>query len=206
MSTNNTTNPHVKSSDDKKKPEDDISKSSSNQHVQNDDISEDVVQTTADVPTDNQDIQLLEISSLKKQLEELDIKWRRSVADYHNFKKQQERDKQEWIAFSNSALLKELLPRFDEFDQAISHAPEEIKTTKWYEGLLLIRKNFEKTFEAIGVEEIQAKGEQFTPHRHEAVSQEQSDEHESGTVIAVLQKGYLLKDKVIRPAMVKVAE
>ncbi len=138
-----------------------------------------------------------------KEDEELNTRYLRLAADFQNYKKRVEKEKGDIYAYANEKIVVELLDVIDNFERALEHSTEN---ESFAEGMNLIFKQFKGVLEKNGVEEINALGEQFDPNFHHAVLTENSTEHESGKVTQVLQKGYLLNKKVIRPAMVKVAE
>ncbi len=143
--------------------------------------------------------------SKEKEFEELNSKYMRLQADFMNFKRRQERDRQNIYDFAVQDLLKELLPLLDNFERALDSSKKEEINDGFYEGIQMLYKQFIDTLSKNGLKEIEAKDQKFDPNVHNAVMQEQSDEHEEGTVIEVFQKGYKLKDRVIRPSMVKVS-
>jgi len=103
-------------------------------------------------------------------------------------------------------LLLKLLPAIDDLHKAVENVTPEIKQTPWFDGLLLVNKKMDKSLEESGLDEIPAVGEKFDPQFHEAVMHEEVEGAEPDTNVAVLQKGYVLNGRVIRPAMVKVAK
>ncbi len=138
-----------------------------------------------------------------KEEEELNTRYLRLAADFQNYKRRVEKEKGDIYAYANEKIVIELLDVIDNFERALEHSNEN---ESFSEGMNLIFKQFRGVLEKSGVEEINALGEDFDPNFHHAVLTENSAEHESGKVTQVLQKGYLLNKKVIRPAMVKVAE
>jgi molecular chaperone GrpE len=138
-----------------------------------------------------------------KEDEELNVRYLRLAADFQNYKRRVEKEKNDIYAYANEKIVVELLNVIDNFERALDHSNEG---ESFAEGMSMIFKQLKGVLEKSGVEEIQATGESFDPNFHHAVLTENSEEHEAGTVIQVLQKGYLLNKKVIRPAMVKVAE
>ncbi len=140
-----------------------------------------------------------------KEEEELQMRYLRLAADFQNFRKRVEKEKQDVFQFANEKIMSDLLSVIDNFDRALE-TPENWQDQGMLEGMQLILKQLKEVVEKNGLEEIKALGEPFDPNFHHAVMMEQTDEYESGTVSAVLQKGYLLNTRVIRPAMVKVAE
>ncbi len=140
---------------------------------------------------------------VSKEAEELNTRYLRLAADFQNYKKRVEKEKGDIYAYANEKLVVELLDVIDNFERALGHSGEN---ESFAEGMSMIFKQFKGVLEKSGVEEMNAIGEQFDPNFHHAVLTENSAEYESGKVTQVLQKGYLLNKKVIRPAMVKVAE
>ena len=141
------------------------------------------------------------IAKLEEAIETGKKDYLRLYADFDNFRKRTQenssRERQNGIAFA----LENLLPAMDSIDRALDVVKDEAALS----GIQLIKKQFEKGLETLGVEEIQAIGIEFNPKEHYAVMRE-SDPENSGKVIEVLQKGYRFKDRVLRYAMVKVAE
>lgn len=139
----------------------------------------------------------------EREDEELNARYLRLAADFQNYKKRVEKERSEIYAFANEKIILELLEVADNFERALKHSDS---SDSFAEGMSMIFKQFMGVLEKNGVEEIIAEGETFDPNFHDAVLTESSADFESGKVIQVLQKGYLLNRKVIRPAMVKVAE
>lgn len=138
----------------------------------------------------------------KEEDEDLNNKYLRLMADFQNFKRRTEKEKSDIYAFANEKIVGELLNVIDNFERALEHAEEG---DNFAEGMKMIFKQLQDVLEKSGVVEIKALGEDFDPNFHNAVMMEDSEEFESGKVTAVLQKGYLLNNKVVRPTMVKVA-
>ncbi len=141
---------------------------------------------------------------LTKDEEELNVRYLRLAADFQNYKKRVEKEKSDIYAFANEKIVVELLDVIDNFERALAHSKDN--NEGFAEGMNMIFKQFKGVLDKSGLEEMSAEGEGFDPNFHHAVMTESSNEHESGTVLQVLQKGYLLNQKVIRPAMVKVSE
>lgn len=139
-----------------------------------------------------------------KELEETKTRLLRLQADFVNFKKRTEREKTATINYALEGFVCALLPILDNFKIAMESEPN--KDNGFYDGINLIYKQLMDTLRNNDVVEMEALGEEFDPNFHHAVFMEESDEYEAGKVIEVLQTGYLLKEKVIRPAMVKVAK
>ena len=134
--------------------------------------------------------------------EALNTKYMRLMADFQNFKRRTEKEKSDIYAFANEKIVKELLDVIDNFERALAAGNDG---DKFLEGMEMILKQLLSVLERAGVSEIKCLGEDFDPNFHNAVMTEDSTEYESGKVTEVLQKGYILNSRVVRPAMVKVA-
>jgi molecular chaperone GrpE len=135
-----------------------------------------------------------------QEIEELTGGYKRVAADLQNFKRRAEEDHKNLVTFANSNLILEILPILDNFERAVEHRPENV-SAEWLDGILQIYSQFQKILEKQGVEEIKTEGEKCDPNFHEAMLHcEGSD----GVIVQELEKGYLLKGKVIRPAKVSV--
>ncbi len=133
---------------------------------------------------------------------ELKDRYLRTLADFENFRKRSEREKTEFFKYALASLLKELLPVLDNFDRALDHAEEG---DDFHRGVLLIYKQLFDVLKKHGLRPIDESGVPFDPKIHEAVVREEDPSVPSHTVVAVLQRGYFLHDRLLRPAMVKVA-
>ncbi len=127
--------------------------------------------------------------------------WQRSQADYTNYKRQSEQEKEETRRFANSAFALNLLPILDDLERALASLPPDAEAPGWLEGFKLIGRKLQANLEAQGLSPIKALGEAFDPRLHEAVKQGKGKE---GIVIEDLQKGYKFHDRVIRPSKVVV--
>jgi molecular chaperone GrpE len=135
---------------------------------------------------------------------EVDDRLLRLAADFDNYKKRAARERQEYVAFANERILKELLPILDDLERALS-AAEQHEEAQLEEGVRLVHRSLASLLERQGVKEIATEGK-FDPHVHEALLAQPSEENERGDVLDVIQKGYTLGDRVVRPARVIVAE
>ncbi len=131
--------------------------------------------------------------------------WQRARAEFANYKKRVEAEREEVRRASNEALLLKLLPVVDDFERAFQKIPREAAASPWVNGIQMILRKLQALLESQGVVPIQATGQPFNPQQHEAVLLEETAEHPDGTVIAELQRGYRLGERVLRPAQVKVA-
>jgi len=131
--------------------------------------------------------------------------WQRSAADFSNYKRRTEQEREAIVGLANEVLLAKLLSIVDDFDRAIANKPAELADSGWVGGIAAIDRKLDQLLESEGLTPIEALGRQFDPHEHEAIAQEDRPEVPAGTVIAELQKGYRMRDRVLRPAMVAVA-
>ena len=139
-----------------------------------------------------------------EQVQEADDRLLRLAADFENYKKRAARERAEYVALANERLLKELLPILDDLERALS-AAEEHEEAQLEEGVRLVHRSLASLLERQGVQEIATDGK-FDPHVHEALLAQPSEEAAPGDVLDVIQKGYTLGDRVVRPARVIVAE
>ena len=133
--------------------------------------------------------------------EDNDLRYLRLMADFQNYKKRVEKEKKDLYAYANENIMSDLLTVMDNFERALEHDADE----NFKEGIELIFKQLQDALEKSGLAEIPALGEDFDPNVHNAVMAEETEDYESGKVSGVMQKGYTLNGKVIRPSMVKVA-
>ena len=136
-----------------------------------------------------------------KEAERYLANWQRAQADLANYKKYAEQEKQEILSFGNSLLILSLLPLVDDFERAFASLPAELDGLNWIEGIKIIYNNLKAALEKAGVSVIKAEGEPFDPRFHEAVMHQPGKE---GIILAEIQKGYKLKDRVLRPSRVVV--
>lgn len=129
--------------------------------------------------------------------------WQRAAADFQNYKRRIEEERSEAARFANAALIINLLPLADDMDRALQNVDTHIAGLTWVDGIRIINRKLQMLLEMSGVQEIEADARTFDPSQHEAVSQGPGEENK---VIAVVQKGYKLGDRVIRPAMVVVGD
>jgi molecular chaperone GrpE len=151
-----------------------------------------------------------EIEALQKQLEEAQAKaaenldgWQRAQAEFINYKNRVQRDRELDYASMKGEIIKKVLPILDDMERALANRPDG---SSWASGMELIARKFQNILEAEGLKRIEATGQPFDPNFHEAISSEPNEDVESGNVIEVVQNGYMLGERVIRPAMVRVAQ
>ncbi|MBD1382089.1 nucleotide exchange factor GrpE [Metabacillus arenae] len=144
------------------------------------------------------------IAELESKLEESDNRMVRLQADYENFKRRTRLDQEASQKYRAQSLITELLPALDNFERALQIETDDDKTQSVLQGVEMVYRQLLQAIQNEGVEAIEAVGQQFDPHLHQAVMQVEDENFESNTVIEEFQKGYKLKDRVIRPTMVKV--
>jgi molecular chaperone GrpE len=130
----------------------------------------------------------------------------RAQAELANARKRFEKQRALAYVSANADLVSKLLPVLDDYERALDTVPEAVKDDPWYAGIELVYRKLLGVLENMNVVEIEAVGQAFDPHFHEALAQEPSDEVESGMVTRVMQKGYQIGDRVVRPSLVYVAE
>ncbi|MCQ4086168.1 nucleotide exchange factor GrpE [Saccharibacillus sp. JS10] len=184
------------------------------QHTENEEVEvmeeEQGAQTTeesnVEILTEESADQLqAKIEALTAQLEDYNQRLARAHADFDNFRKRTIREKEELGKYASSKLISELVPVIDNFSRALDTPAEGEGSESFVKGVQMIHRQFESVLQAEGLTAMNTVGEPFNPEFHQAVMQVESDEHEEGIVVEELQKGYMLKDKVLRPAMVKVS-
>ena len=149
---------------------------------------------------------LEELKICKEDSEKYHDRLLRLRAEFENFRKRMEKEKTEFLRYANEQLIFALLPVMDNFGRAISSARENQNVEAVLEGVSMIEKGLADVLDKFGVKQIRSMGEKFDPHRHEAIGVVESKEHSEDTIVEELQKGYLLNDRLIRPAVVKVAK
>lgn len=125
--------------------------------------------------------------------------WQRSAADFQNYKRRVEEDRSEFARAANVAAVINLLPLMDDLDRAMQNIDPHLEDLTWMEGIRHIQRKFRGLIEMFGVSEVDADGHMFDPSQHEALTQAPGEENK---VIAVVEKGYRLGDRLVRPAKV----
>jgi molecular chaperone GrpE len=177
-------------------------------HKHEEEVAE--TQPTAEtMPVDGDQLKV-QVEALQAQLAETESKaseykdgWTRSQAEFQNYKKRIERDNALTYASMKGDIVKKVLPALDDLERALQNRPVD---DSWASGIELIARKLQNILESEGVKRIEAKGAAFDPNFHEAITHEPSGEVESEHVIDVVQNGYMLGERVIRPAMVRVAQ
>ena len=161
----------------------------------------DTEETKEDEVREDQPEDAADAEANSEEDEAVNTKYLRLMADFQNFKRRVEKEKSDIYAYANEKLVSQLLDVIDNFERALLH---EEADDSYVEGMKMIFKQLTGVLEKAGLEEINALGEDFDPNFHNAVMTEDNDDYDSGKVTEVMQKGYLLNKKVIRPSMVKV--
>ena len=144
--------------------------------------------------------------AMREKVEALEDRVKRQMAEFDNFRKRTEREKEQMFSMGERSVIEKMLPVVDNFERGLAAIPEEEKTGAVASGMEMIYKQLIKQLQDLGVKPIEAVGKPFDPNFHNAVMQVQSDEYESGVIAQEFQKGYLYHDTVIRHSMVGVAE
>ena len=147
-----------------------------------------------------------QIESLRDDLEEQKDGWLRTRADFENYKKRVQRDAARSYQDAMTSVLKVFLSVSDDLERALKNRPEGKDIESWVNGIELIHQKLMNQMKNLGVERLDVKpGDEFDPNIHEAITQEENPEYEEGQIIDVIQPGYKISDRIIRPAMVRVA-
>jgi molecular chaperone GrpE len=167
------------------------------------------VATSNDV-SENTGQLVAEVESLKKRLAEAEAKtseykdsWLRSQAEFQNYRRRIDRDNEMMYASMKGDIIKKVLPVLDDLERALQNRSAD---DPWANGIELVVRKFQNILENEGVKKIEAVGVEFDPNFHEAISHEPADGVSSGHVIGVVQNGYKIGDRVVRPALVRVAQ
>jgi molecular chaperone GrpE len=147
-----------------------------------------------------------ELAALRAKSEEYLDGWQRERAEFANYKKRVDRERDQMKQNLTGDLIRRYLEVVDDLERALKNRPAQGEGATWAGGIELIYRKLLAILEAEGVERLQVEGELFDPNLHEAISQEPSDDHESGQVIEVIKNGYRLGERILRPAMVRVAQ
>ncbi len=153
-----------------------------------------------------------ELGTLKQELERAHARaaeyldgWQRAQAEFSNYRKRQESEWQQRTQMSNAALIAMILPVLDDLERAMQTLPASLRGLTWIEGVFMIQRKLQIVLESAGVKPIETSGQSFDPLYHEAVTYEEVEGYEEGQVIGDVQRGYMLGERVIRPALVRVA-
>jgi len=160
---------------------------------------------TGEEPEEELDVQE-QLEKAEAQAAEYLNGWQRTQAEFSNYKKRQETERAQMRMRASADVLRKLLPVADDFERALSTLPIEFNKLTWSEGILLIKYKLDAILVSEGVEPIETGGQAFDPRYHEAVTHEEAAGYEEGHIIGEVQKGYTLGERVLRPALVRVAK
>ncbi|MDU8948744.1 MAG: nucleotide exchange factor GrpE [Veillonella sp.] len=176
------------------------------QDVVDEEISEPTEATKEQSEAQNAEESVVDASEVLEELKaDFDNRYKRLQADFENFKRRTNQEKEQLAGFVKGDVLKDLLPVLDNFERAVQ-APAEGDTKVFLDGFIMIHQNLMAMLSKHGLAVIDAVGQPFDPNFHQAIMRVPSDEYESDTVCEVLQTGYTVDGRCIRPAMVKVVE
>jgi len=147
-----------------------------------------------------------EAAQWKAQAEEHQNRMLRALADMDNLRRRVRKEQEDLAKYASQKIVEELLPVLDNFERALAADKESMTVESLLTGVDMVYRQMVQAFQKEGLNAIEAKGQPFDPHYHQAVMQTQDPEFDSGIVVGELQKGYIFKDRVIRPAMVQVNE
>jgi molecular chaperone GrpE len=172
------------------------------------DSSEEVVDTALPSETGQNELEELseKFQAKEKESKENYERYLRQVAEVDNFKKRVNREKEDAIRYANENLIKDILPVIDNLERAIAHAQGGGNGKPLVEGVEMVLRGLLDVFSKYGVVQVPAVGEVFDPGKHEAIAQVESNQYEPNTVISEHHRGYLLRDRLLRPALVTIAK
>lgn len=147
-----------------------------------------------------------EKQALKDQVQSLQDKVVRQMAEFDNYRKRTDKEKEQMFSMGEKSVIEKILPIVDNFERGFATVTEEEKKDAFYQGMEKVYQQLTKQLEDLGVKAIECEGKEFDPKFHNAVMQVESEEQESGTVAKELQKGYLYHDQVLRHSMVSVVK
>lgn len=153
-----------------------------------------------------EEVENAEVVALKEQLEEAEHKYLRLLADYDNFKRRATLDKEALQKYKSQSVLTNLIPVMDNFMRALSVEAKTDEVRAMMDGMDMIYRSLVEALKSEGLTEIEAVDQEFDPNFQQAIMTARDEEKASGVVLEELQKGYMLKDRVLRPSMVKVNE
>jgi len=168
-------------------------------------------ETVETAPIDEEEM-VIDTLALTKELDETRARaneyldgWQRARAEFANYRKRVERDQAQLYQTTAGSIIKRYLDISDDLERALKNRPKGGDGSAWADGIELIYRKFLAILENEGVKPMQLEGQFFDPNYHEAISEEESPNHKSGQIIEVLQAGYLLGERVLRPAKVRIA-
>ncbi|MFH1656486.1 MAG: nucleotide exchange factor GrpE [Candidatus Nealsonbacteria bacterium] len=147
-----------------------------------------------------------EFDKIMAERDEYLFGWKREKADFINYKKEEGDRIKKIIKYSNEEIVLNILPILDNLFIAENNIPKDLENNEWVKGLMQIKNQILDFLKNYGIEEIKSVGEKFNPEFHEAIEQIKKKDSESGTIIQEIKRGYILNNKTIRPASVRVAK
>ncbi len=170
------------------------------QQEQVEEVFEEQAEAVENTNSEQQD----EVAELKAKLDESENSYLRLRADFDNFRRRVNLDREASEKYRSQSLVSDLLPALDNFERALKVEATNDETKTLLQGMQMVYRSIEEALKKEGVEPIEAVGQEFDPHLHQAVMQVEEEGYDSNIVVEEFQKGYKLKDRVIRPSMVKV--
>ncbi|MGF7185480.1 molecular chaperone GrpE [Desulfitispora alkaliphila] len=165
------------------------------EHLQEEEVAE---ENEVDLDLEEQ------LNAKDKEIEELYTRLQRLQADFENFRRRTKKEKEEFAKYANKSLIEEMLPILDNFERALQAEKDENNSFK--KGVEMIFNQLIETLKKEGLDMIVSVGKEFDPNYHEAVMRVETDEFDENIIVEEMQKGYIFKEKVVRPSMVKVAK
>lgn len=147
-----------------------------------------------------------QLADAKTKSDEYLDNWRRTLAEFQNYKRRADKDKADYAQYANQRLLKRMLDVLDSFEGGFKTIPPQFKNEPWVEGMRAVERQMLQILEQEGVKPIDTQGKEFDPNFHEAMVYEPAQGASEGQILDELQRGYMLQDRVLRPARVKVAK
>lgn len=169
-------------------------------------VSEEVTEIVQEQPAADLVALQVELEQLRTKSQEYLDGWQRERAEFANYKRRVEREREQVHQNATGTIVRRYLEVLDDLERALKNRPTEGEGAVWAEGIELIYRKLLAILETEGVQLMEAAGQSFDPNYHEAISHENHPDHESGQIIEVVKNGYLLGDRVLRPALVRVAQ
>lgn len=168
-------------------------------------VAEELIETEVEDLSDEEEAPISELEEWQLKANEYLDGWQRSRADFANYKKRVERDQAQVSQKATANVIKHFLEVMDDLELALKNRPQDGEGATWADGVELVYRKFSSILEAEGVTPIEADEQYFDPALHEAITNEDNPDYESGQIIEVLKRGYFIGDRVLRPATVRVA-
>lgn len=175
--------------------------------------NEQEVESSADEEQEQPEEEQNELEQIESELEEAKAQaaeyldgWQRAQAEFSNYKKRQEAERVQMRARVTADVLRKILPIVDDFERALSTTPDDLKQLTWCEGVFMIKSKLDGILDSEGITPIETDGQMFDPVYHEAVTYEEAEGYDEGQIVGEVQRGYMLDERVLRPAMVRVAK